>query len=265
MPRFEKQGVKLAAISYDSEAILKFFADRRQIEYPLLGDPDSKIIKAYGVLNPEATGMQKGFARPGYFFIDAKGIIREKLFEARYRERITGNNVISKLFPELGQEVIETVEAPNLQVALEQSDRIGVPGSRVTIAAEVRLPPDVHVYAPGAQGYKPIKLVLDSVPQLELRPPVFPASKILYMPAIKERVPVFEGTFRISQDVRVSSSAEFWGSLGKDGRVFEISGKLEYQACNKTECFLPKSVPVKWQLQVFPLDRTRAPEDIRHK
>jgi hypothetical protein len=265
VPRFEKQGVKLAAIGYDSEEILKFFADRHKIEYPMLGDPDSKTIKAYGVLNPEATGMQKGFARPGYFFIDAKGIIREKFFEAKYRERITGNNVISKLFPELGQEVVETVEAPNLQVALEQSDRIGVPGARVTIAAEVRLPPDVHVYAPGAQGYKPIKLVLDPVPQMELKPPVFPASKILYMPAIKERVPVFEGTFRISQDVRVSSSAEFWGSLGKDGRVFEISGKLEYQACNTTECFLPKSIPVKWQLQVFPLDRTRAPENIRHK
>jgi hypothetical protein len=31
--------VKLAAISYDSEEILKFFADRRNIEYPLLGVP----------------------------------------------------------------------------------------------------------------------------------------------------------------------------------------------------------------------------------
>jgi hypothetical protein len=217
------------------------------------------------VLNPEATGMQKGFARPGYFFIDVKGIIREKFFEARYRERLTGNSVISKLFPELGQEVTETIEASNLQLALEQSDRIGVPGTRVTVAVEVRLPADVHVYAPGAQGYKPIKLVLDPVPQLDMKPPIFPPSKVLFMPAINERVPVFEGTFRISQDVRVSSSAEFWGSLGKDGKVFEISGKLEYQACNKTECFVPKTVPVKWQLQIVPLDRTRAPEDIRHK
>ncbi|HLX84588.1 MAG TPA: protein-disulfide reductase DsbD domain-containing protein [Terriglobales bacterium] len=142
---------------------------------------------------------------------------------------------------------------------------MGVPGTRITITAEVRLPPDVHVYAPGAQGYKPIKLVIDPIPELELTPPTFPKSQILYMPAIKERVPVFEGTFRISQDVKVSSGAQFWGSLGKDGRVFEISGKLEYQACNKTECFVPKSVPVKWQLQVLPLDRTRAPEEIRHK
>lgn len=265
VPRFEKQGVKLAAISYDSEEILKFFADRHKIEYPLLADIDSKIIQAYGVLNAEATGMQKGYARPGYFFIDGGGVIREKFFEAKYRERLTGNSMIDKLFPELREEVTDTIEAARLQLALEQSDRIGVPGTRITLAAEVRLPPDVHVYAPGAQGYKPIKLLIAPVPELELKPAVYPDSKTLYLPAIKEQVPVFEGTFRISQDVKVSSTSEFWGSLGKDGKMFTIVGKLEYQACDKTKCYMPTSVPVKWQVQVQPLDRTRAPTEIRHK
>ena len=231
----------------------------------MLGDPESKTIREYGVLNEEATGMQKGFARPGYYFIDSHGIIREKFFEARYRERLTGNSILSKLFPELGQEVTQTVEAPHLQLALAQSDATGVPGTRITLAAEVRLPSEVHVYAPGARGYKPIKLEIDPMPQFELKTAVYPPSKILYLPAIKERVPVFEGTFRISQDVKVNSGSEFAGSLGKDGKTITISGKLEYQACDKTTCYLPTSIPVKWQLQVFPLDRTRAPVDIRHK
>jgi hypothetical protein len=265
MPRFEKQGVKLAAISYDSEAILKFFADREKIEYPLLGDPESKIIKAYGVFNEEATGMQKGFARPGYFFVDSKGIIREKFFEAKYRERLTGNSIVAKLFPELGEEVTETVEAPHLQLALDQSDRTGIPGTRITLSAEVRLPSDMHVYAPGTQGYKPIKLVIDSMPEMELKPALYPQSKTLFLPVINERVPVFEGTFRISQDIKVNSGMEFAASLGKDGKTFMITGRLDYQACDKTKCYMPTSVPLKWQLQVFPLDRTRAPLEIRHK
>jgi len=231
----------------------------------MLADPDSKIIKAYGVFNHEAAGMQKGFARPGYFFIDTNGVIKEKFFEAKYRERLTGNSIIAKLFPELGQEVTDTVEAPHLQLALQQSDRTGVPGTRFTISAEVRLPVDVHVYAPGTQGYKPVKLVIDPIPDLELSSAVYPASKTLYLSAIKEKVPVYEGTFRITQDVKVSSSSQFWGSLGKDGKTFALTGKLEYQACDKTMCYVPSSVPVKWQLQVFPLDRTRAPVDIRHK
>ena len=231
----------------------------------MLADPKSEIIRAYGVLNAEATGMQKGYARPGYFFIDPNGVIREKFFEAKYRERLTGNSIVAKLFPELGQEVTEKVEAPHLQLALQQSDPTGVPGTRITLAAEVTLPPDVHVYAPGTQGYKPIRLVIDPTREVELKPEVYPASKILFLPAIKERVPVFEGTFRISQDVKVSTGGEFSGSLGKDGRVVAISGKLEYQACDKTTCYVPTSVPVKWQVQVFPLDRVRAPMEIRHK
>jgi len=257
--------VKLAAISYDSEEILKFFSDRHQVSYPLLGDPESKTIAAYGVLNPEATGMQKGFARPGYFFIDTKGIIQEKFFEAKYRERLTGNSIIAKLFPELGEEVTQTVEAPHLQLALEQSDATGVPGTRITLVAEVRLPPEVHVYAPGAKGYKPIQLALDAMPEMQFPPAIYPQSKILFLPVINERVPVFDGTFRIRQDVKVSTSAEFWGSLGKDGKLFTITGKLDYQACDKSVCYQPVSVPVKWQLQVFPLDRIRAPIEIRHK
>jgi hypothetical protein len=257
--------VKFAAISYDSEEILKSFADRNKIEYPMLADSGSKIIQDYGVLNVEATGMQKGFARPGYFYVDSTGIIREKFFEAKYRERLTGNSMIAKLFPELGQEVTDTIAAPHFQVVLEQSDRIGFPGTRITLAAEVRLSPDVHVYAPGAQGFKPIKLLIDPMPELELKPMVYPPSKILYLPAIKERVPVFEGTFRITQDVKVSSTSEFWGSLGKDGKTLLIVGKLDSQACDKTRCYLPTSVAVKWQLLIRPLDRTRAPVDIRHK
>jgi len=231
----------------------------------LLADPNSETIRAYGVFNAEATGMQKGFARPGYFFIDPNGIIREKFFEPRYRERLTGNSMVIKLFPELGQEVTQTVEAPHLQLLLEQSDAIAVPGTRLMLVAEVRLPPDVHVYAPGSQGYKPIKLVMDVDSPLKIRPAVYPQSKTLYLPAIKESVPVFEGTFRISQYLQVSTTSEFWGSLGKEGKIFTLTGNLEYQACDKTTCFPPTSLPVQWQVKVLPLDRTRAPAAIRHK
>ena len=65
--RFENNGIKIAAISYDSPAILKDFAERHKIEFPLLGDPDSKIIASFGVLNAEATGKSKGIGAPRIF------------------------------------------------------------------------------------------------------------------------------------------------------------------------------------------------------
>jgi Disulphide bond corrector protein DsbC len=129
----------------------------------------------------------------------------------------------------------------------------------------VRLPPDVHVYAPGTKGYKPINLLIPAMREAQLKSAVYPRSKILYLPAIKERVPVFEGTFRIRQDLQVATAADFSNSLGADGKTITIAGKLEYQACDSKICFTPTSVPVQWQLQVLPLDRQRAPENIQHK
>ena len=107
--------------------------------------------------------------------------------------------------------------------------------------------------------------LIDPIREAQPKSAVYPHSKVLYMPAIMERVPVFEGTFRIRQDVQVPSAADFSNSLGPDGKAITIAGKLEYQACDSKICFLPSLVPVHWQLQILTLDRQREPENIQHK
>ena len=264
--RFDQQGIKLAGISYDNVDILKFFSQRKNIEFPLLADPESQIIRRYKVLNNDGVNRNLGMARPGYFFIDPNGVIREKFFEAKYRDRLTGNNVLAKIFPELGEEVSDPVEAPHLQLSVGLSDRSAAPGNLVTVSADIHLPPDVHVYAPGTKGYKPIRLVIDRAPELEMTSAVlYPRSKILYLPVIKEKVPVYEGEFSIRQDVKVNSTSELSNALGADGKTIAIKGTLEYQACDSKICFMPTSVPVEVKLQIVPLDRVRAPENVRHQ
>jgi hypothetical protein len=95
----------------------------------------------------------------------------------------------------------------------------GIPGMRITLAVEVRSPPDVHVYAPGTRGYKPIKLLLDPIPQLQLQPVVYPPSKTLYLPAIKEQVPVLEGSVHIRQDIQVATERSFGARLAKTRKL----------------------------------------------
>jgi hypothetical protein len=265
--RFEAQGLKLAAISYDSPAILKDFASRHKIDFPLLADPNSEIIRSFQVLNAEAKGMTKGMAHPGYFVIDTNGIIREKYFEAKYTDRFTANNVIGKLFPELNEEVSQNVDAPHLHLTLSQSDQTAVPGSRVTLTAEIELPPNVHVYSPGVQGYKPTQLLLHSSRGFEEAPANYPAAKTLYLEAIKEQVPVFEGKFKITQDVTVSVSKLGDGAraLFAAGKTLSIEGELRYQACDHAVCYPPTSVPVKWELKILPLDLKRSPNAIQHQ
>jgi hypothetical protein len=265
--RFEAQGLKLAAISYDSPAILKGFAKRHRIDFPLLADPRSEIIRSFNVLNTEAKGMTKGMAYPGFFYIDESGVIREKYFEAKYTNRFAANNVIGKLFPELTEEVTQNIEAPHLRLALTQSDRTVAPGSRVTLVAEIELPPGVHVYSAGARGYKPIQLELQLFSGIELSAANYPNPKVLYLEAIRERVPVFEGKFRITQDVTVtpSKTRDIVRSLVSAEKTISITGELKYQACDKAICYPPTAVPVKWQLQILPLDLKRSPEAIQHQ
>jgi hypothetical protein len=209
--------------------------------------------------------MAKGMAHPGFFYVDVSGVIREKFFERNELDRFTPNNVIGKLFPELAEEVGQNVETPHLRLNLAQSDRIAVPGNRVSLVAEVELPPGVHVYASEVQGYKPTLLVIGGSSEFVLDPVVYPKPKILFLEATREQVPVFEGKFRITQDATVTTAQDFVRSLGGDGKTIVLGGELRYQACDKTVCYPPTSVPVKWQLKVLPLDRQRSPDDIQHK
>ena len=124
---------------------------------------------------------------------------------------------------------------------------------------------DVHVYAPGTKGYKPIQLVMDSTPEIEFRPAVYPQSKILLMPAIQERVPVFEGAVQIRQDARVNAAFSFSAALPPEGKMLTMHGSLRYQACDSKTCFRSTSARVEWHLHVLPLDRRRVPEEMQRK
>ncbi len=224
--KFEAQGIQLAAISYDSPEILKDFADRHKIEFPLLADPQSKIIADYGV------------------HIDANGIIRERYFETKYTDRFTANNVMGE--------------------AISGAWRRGQPKSRGPASRHRARP--IGSRCRSRQPLRPggADRASTGCSRLRTRRQGLQAD-FLYLDAIKEQVPVFEGRFRITSEVKMSANPDFMKSLGADGKTITIAGQLHYQACDKTTCFLPTSIPVAWQLQILPLDRQRSPEAIQHK
>ena len=91
--KIEAAGVKVVGISYDSVEVLKNFAAKRNITFPLLSDPDSKTIVSYAIKNKEMAGKKfgktdlDGIPYPGTFLVDKEGVIRAKLFVDGYRER----------------------------------------------------------------------------------------------------------------------------------------------------------------------------------
>ena len=93
MKKIEDAGVKVVGISYDSVEVLKGFADKQKITFPLLSDPESKTILAYSLKNKETAGKKfgkvdlDGVPYPGTLIVDKDGVIRAKLFVDGYKDR----------------------------------------------------------------------------------------------------------------------------------------------------------------------------------
>ncbi|HIL69058.1 MAG TPA: redoxin domain-containing protein, partial [Verrucomicrobia bacterium] len=85
------QGIQVAAVSFDSVEILKRYAKKGKITFPLLSDQKSTVIAAYGILNKQANGVPY----PGTFLIDRKGVIQGKLFHDGYKKRHASEEIIT--------------------------------------------------------------------------------------------------------------------------------------------------------------------------
>lgn len=98
--RIHAQGLGLAAISYDSVAILKQFADRSHISLPLLSDPDSAVIRRYGILNETVARENStyGIPYPGTYVLDRRGVVTAKYFEDDFRVRDTSESILLRQF-----------------------------------------------------------------------------------------------------------------------------------------------------------------------
>lgn len=126
-----------------------------------------------------------------------------------------------------------------LDVATSVSNTAVAPGDRFSLVLEVEPHTNMHVYAPGAKGYRPISLSIEPNPLVRTLILEYPASEIYFFKALNERVPVFQKPFRLEQGLVLEAA-----SAGKE--VVTVKGTLEYQACDDTTCFLPVSVPLTW-------------------
>lgn len=116
-------------------------------------------------------------------------------------------------------------------------------GTKVALFVDMTPKPGVHVYAPGAKDYLPVKLTLKPQPEVRIGKLTYPKSEMMFFAPLNETVPVFEKAFRLNQDVTLAKSL-------KPGSTVTLAGTLDFQACDDKVCFVPESVPVSWTLTV---------------
>ena len=265
LPRIKAAGLGLAAISYDSVPVLKQFAERVGIEFPLLSDPDSAVIRRFGILNEtidKGTPFY-GIPHPGTYFVNARGVITAKFFEDDYRVRDTAASLLLRQFGLLPAQH-RTAQGKHLTVAASASDDEARPSQRITLALEVTPGKGIHVYAPGTRNYTPVALTLTANPAFTADTVVYPPAERLNLPAIQETVPAYRRPFRVLITITLADMGTLRKLLGAD-RDVSIEGGFRYQACDDRECFLPETVPVSWTIRLLPFDSQRVPSELRRK
>ncbi len=78
MDAYRDAGVRLYALSYDEPDALADYAEAHGVTFTMLSDPDSEVIKDFGILNtliPADDHPWYGIPFPGAYAIDAAGTI----------------------------------------------------------------------------------------------------------------------------------------------------------------------------------------------
>ena len=76
LSEFDARGISVVAISVDPPDVNKRQSQKLGYTFPLLSDPNAKVIRRYDVLHPGAGPKGAGIARPAEFLLDSDGIVR---------------------------------------------------------------------------------------------------------------------------------------------------------------------------------------------
>jgi Disulphide bond corrector protein DsbC len=183
---------------------------------------------------------------PGWYVLDARGVIVSKYLDdhARY----TPAAILVHQFGWTPPEPAVEVQGKQLAAKAGASDATVSPGERITLILDIDLNPNMHVYAPGVDGYIPIDWKMQDSETAAVQPAMFPRSQKLYLKAIGETVPTYRGHFRLTRDVTIPPQDQFRPAPDASGRVL-LPGSLRYQACDDRVCYIPQELHLAWAFQ----------------
>jgi DsbC/DsbD-like thiol-disulfide interchange protein len=178
----------------------------------------------------------------GWIVLDAKSTVVAKYFEDDPSQCLTSAALLVHQFGWTPPEPTQTIAGNQLSATLGASNSTVAPGQRIALTLDIELGPEMHVYAPGVEGYIPIDWKMQDSATAEVHAPVFPRAEKLYLQAIDETVPAYRNHFRLTRDITVKSPAD---SVGH----FTVDGALRYQACDNRVCYIPKELKLQWSFE----------------
>jgi hypothetical protein len=243
----ESNGVRIAAVSYDSQEVLKGFAEAHGIGFPLLSDRDSAVIRAFGIFNMNiAEGLRAhGVPHPVDYLVAPDGVLIRKYYVPNYMHRVTASAVVLQEFNEVDKDAAAaTLQSGALTVEIGLSGSKTFAGQEIGFRAKFKLAPGWHIYGtPLPDAYTAASIVFDD-PKVTLQSFDLPSAEPMEIASLGETLPVYGGAF----EGRGSLLLKFPLEAGPT----TLSGTLRFQQCTDAVCEPPESISFELPLTLEP-------------
>ena len=241
MVNFEAAGAKLYVLSYDEVDALADYKEAHGATFTMLSDPDSEVIRSFGILNTtiaEDDHPWHGIPYPGVYVTDDEGIITQKFFENNFTVRPGAEQLVAAV---KGEEVgLEERPATDQEVEVDiefEGNDLPV-GITRQIVARFSVPKGMHLYQePVPDGLVAASIELDDEAEGILSYTlVAPETQPLTLGTDGHTLEVYEGNVVLRLPIAQNGRAI---TKDDDGRWVSVSGRVRWQACNDETCLVP--------------------------
>ncbi len=243
----EKHGVRIAAISYDSQEILAGFAQKHSIGYQLLSDKDSEVIRRFGIFNfnmaPELRAY--GVPHPVEYLVSPDGVVVNKYFVDNYQHRVTASAVAFEKFHQISSDApIVTLQDGALRAQIGFPSRRAFAGQEIGFFARFTLQPGWHVYgSPIPTGYAALTIQFEG-PAVIHQDVDLPEPVMIEFPLLNEVLPAYTDSFEIQGRLLLKFPLP-------EGELI-LPGKLRFQQCSENLCEPAQVIPFELVLILDP-------------
>lgn len=260
-------GFAVFAISNDPVEILAEFSAKHAIDYPLLSDGDSLVIRSFGIMNQlvepdEGQSMRwYGIPYPGTYFVDAAGVVTDKDFHQHHSKRASGVSVLARalgLEIEAEPETVVTEETDEVTIDVGLADHTLQLELITKLIVDIEIPTGRHLYAPGSpDAFTPLSIDV-SGPGIRVGEPAWPPNVPLTMSELGLTCPTYEGRVRIECPITITSEAVRLGHELVDESI-DLAVVVRFQSCDEVTCGLPQDVELSLTV---PVERLVEPEGL---
>ena len=250
------EGIKLYGVSYDDAEALAAYVEASGVEFTLLSDVDSAVIRQYKVLNtivqPEDVPFY-GVPFPGFFLLDEDGVIVDKLFNRHFAHRDGVEAILDsyagRVLPGASDPLTTASEDDGITVTAFLRGGAGIlrAGPRRRLILRVAMPEGLHIYDdPVPDGMVATSITIDGPDGFRNEPAESKPTHLFELPGVSQPLQVWDGTVDFTMNVWADSVL---GKIIADGaESIEVDVTIRYQACNNTECFIPRTRTLRLEI-----------------